>query len=237
VATIEAGVIGMLNEGSCIVLASTPARGKSGIANIRNGIHPITRKKICREVDFDFNCPACRRVQADNPGYICVHNMHLRPHSQNMNSVYVAQAAYGANSDAFRAEMMGSSIVRDESFLSPASIARLRDPEISVVSVDYLMDIPPHYVYVSIDPSGASRSKKDGETSDYAFVTAFVRNATFVVSLCLFHKSISCVHLTTARATSLSAFSISPVMYMRQSREKSDRGSLTNLSRCAESTA
>jgi len=221
----------MLNEGTCAVLASTPARGKSGITNIRNGLHPITRKKICTEVDFDFNCPACRRVQADNPSYICVHNMHLRPHSQNMNSVYVAQAAYGANSDAFRAEMMGSSIIRDESFLSKASIERLRNPEISTESIEHFLDKPPHYVYVSIDPSGASRSKKDGETSDYAFVTVFMWRSVFVVSsLFLFHKFISCVHLVYARATNMSAFLILPTMYISQSREKSDMGSPANRS-------
>ena len=91
------------------------------------------------------------------------------------------KAAYGVDSDAFRAEMMGSAIIRNHSFIANEHINLLKNAEKTVVLTEDMLRTPPHYVYVSIDPSGSTRSKVDGETSDYAFVTAFVHNGAFVV--------------------------------------------------------
>jgi hypothetical protein len=183
--TVQNGIIAMLNEGARVAMASTPARGASGIQQILNGVHEITGRPICKQVDFDFNCPACRKKQVENPAYMCVHRMHLRPHIQSIDMIYIARAAYGVDSDAFRAEMMGSAIIRNHNFIAPEDIAQLRDNDRSVVATEDMMRNPPHFVFVSIDPSGSTRSKVDGETSDYAFVTAFVHQGSFVVIIFL----------------------------------------------------
>ena len=94
---------------------------------------------------------------------------------------WTVQAAYGVDSDAFKAEMMGSAISRNHNFISPEHISLLRDDDQSLVYTEDMLRTPPHYVFVSIDPSGSTRSKVDGETSDYAFVTAFVHKGSFVV--------------------------------------------------------
>ena len=173
----------MLSEGARVAMASTPARGASGIQQILDGIHEITGKPICKQVDFDFNCPSCRKKQVENPAYMCIHRMHLRPHIQSIDMIYIARAAYGVDSDAFRAEVMGSAIVRNFNFIAPQHISLLRNTDKTTVITEDMMQTPPHYVYVSIDPSGSTRSKVDGETSDYAFVTAFVHKGAFVVNL------------------------------------------------------
>src|SRR5580692_6668651 len=66
-----------------------------------------------------------------------------------------AQAAYGVDSDAFKAEMMGSAISRTHNFISPEHISLLRDDDQSVVYTEDMLRTPPHYVFVSIDPSGS----------------------------------------------------------------------------------
>jgi len=102
-------------------------------------------------------------------------------HVRYWKTVNWNKAAYGVDSDAFKAEMMGSAITRNHNFISPEHIDLLRDEEASTVRLEDMVRTPPHYVFVSIDPSGSTRSKVDGETSDYAFVTAFVHKGSFVV--------------------------------------------------------
>ena len=99
---IKNGPLAMLGQNARIVLASTPATGESGIRNILEGMYD--GEEICTKVDFEFNCPACKKRQRDNPALVCVHRLHLRPHVQNIRAIMIARAAYGEDSDAFKVE-------------------------------------------------------------------------------------------------------------------------------------
>lgn len=176
---IENGPIAMLGQNARIMLASTPATGESGITNILEG--KVDGEDICTKVDFDFNCPACKRRQLENPGITCVHRFHLRPHIQNINAIMVARAAYGADSDAFKREMMGSSVFGSHAFIDPESIETLR------TAPAHEPRRPPKFVFVSCDPSGCTRHYIEDHTSAYALVTAFVDQNQYVVSLFSLH--------------------------------------------------
>ena len=177
----------MLGENAIMGMASTPPTGPSGIQGILTNPLP-DGKLICKTVDFDFNCPACRKRLVTEPGHMCMHRMYLRPPTQNQRSIDIARAAYGQDSDAFRREMMGTAIVHSLNFIPADAIAWLRSPA-AVKEVETEGRVPPRFVYISVDPSGSSRARKDGHVSDYAIVSAYMRRGgVFVVILYFINK-------------------------------------------------
>lgn len=173
---INNGVNSMLGENAYIVMASTPSTRRSGVQHILDAKLP-NGEPICTVVDFEFNCPACKRRQVDNPSVMCVHRLHMRPHTQNMRSVMIARAAFGAASVAFRREMIGTTIVGANQFIAPDLIRELRDAPRHEAAV------PPHYVYVSCDPNGSSRHYTSNNQSAYAIVTAYHDGGKTVVCI------------------------------------------------------
>lgn len=175
---IENGPIAMLAMDANIIYASTPATGESGIQNVLTG--EVNGEEICTKVDFDFNCPACRRRQRTNPSIMCVHRLHLRPHIQNLQSILIARAAYGEDSDAFKREMLGSNVYGMHAFIDEESIQQLRDMPL------HHAPAAPRYVFVSCDPSGSTKKYLDDHTSAYAMITAYMQDGKLVVILFIY---------------------------------------------------
>lgn len=174
------GPLAQMGQNACIVFASTPATGTSGIEGVLKGVDDYGNE-ICTKVDFEFTCPACKKKQEKNPEVLCVHRMHLRPHIQDSYTLMIAKAAYGENVDAFRREMMGSTVIDAHAFISPRRVEVMRTME------PYATTTQPRFLFVSTDPSGASKKDKDGTTSAYAIVTAFVEESKIVVkNTCVF---------------------------------------------------
>lgn len=133
---------------------------------------------ICRTIDFDFTCPECKEAQKDDPTIVCDDRNHLRPHIYNKRSIRIAKELFD-DPQAYAREMMGSQIT---------GLLPLNDP----VKVDLIMksapfalnydDHKPQFVFVSLDPNGASIQKEKDTTSDYAFVTTFMEGGKFWVS-------------------------------------------------------
>jgi hypothetical protein len=175
--SIENGPLAMLAEDSVIILASTPPTKESGIQTILDGEWP-PGKKICYCVDLEFNCPACKKIQVTDPSHMCECRLHLRPFQQNLDALMIARAAYGAESEAYRREMLGSACVGMHDFIREEFVQKIRENEL-VKSSD--IKKKPEYVFVSCDPSGASKKEVDGGESDYAIVTAFFDGLRLVV--------------------------------------------------------
>lgn len=172
---IENGPLAMLGQDACILLASTPPTGPSGIQSILDG--ELNGQEICTKVNFEFTCRACKIRQKEHPEIMCIHRMHLRPHVQNMHAILVARAAYGEASDSFQREHQGVTTADSDLFIDPAHIEELR------LAPPILPTKSPKYVYVSCDPNGSSRHWVDDHTSAYAFVTCYFQGLQTVVSV------------------------------------------------------
>jgi hypothetical protein len=174
--SIENGLNAMILQGACAVLASTPPKGKSGIQSLLENKRDDTGEYVCTQVDFDFTCPTCKEVQVKNKTYMCPHRWHWRPPVQSDDSVMISRALFGGNQEAFNREIMGTSVISSNLFIEPEHVMRLRNK--SLVT----RDTPPHFVYVSMDPSGATKKYIDGHTSDYAITTAYFKEGQVTVT-------------------------------------------------------
>jgi hypothetical protein len=170
---IETGPLAQVIMEANVIFASTPATGHSGIQGVLDG--KVDGEEICAKVDFEFNCPACKKRQRHNPAVMCLHRLHMRPQIQNMHALMIARAAYGPESEAFRREIFGTAVYGSNTFIDPEHIKRLE------TAPRHKPHKPPRYIYVSCDPSGSTKYYVDDHTSEYAFVTAYMENGKAVV--------------------------------------------------------
>lgn len=172
---IKAGPKAMVLGGACVIMASTPATGVSGIQDILDGTLEKTGEPICEWVDFDFTCPICKEIIVVDETWMCPHRIFWRPPIQSIESVLISRAMYGGAVDAFNREIMGSASMVTDSFI-PSDY------------IDAFRKLPPYVpngvirqVWCSADPSGQTVNFVDGHTSDYAMVSAYFQDHMYVV--------------------------------------------------------
>jgi hypothetical protein len=174
VKSIHNGPLAMLLQNARLIFASTPEVGESPCRHILDG--RVNGEPICEYVNFEFICPRCKEAMQDDDSVMCPHRFFWLPQFQNPDVMFIAREAFGQSSDGFRREIMGTQAVSAQTFIQPNYIQALRERP------PYVFRQAPRVVYVSADPSGASRHYEDGNTSDYAIVTSCCIDGMTVVS-------------------------------------------------------
>lgn len=165
-------------------MASTPPVGISNVQTIIDGVSAETGKRICKQVFFDYNCPACRKIQVVNQAHVCNHLTFLRPRHMDSANTHIGVAAYGGASNASHRELYGSALLPRNVFISQTKFDMLKEKPRKDFSE---FSKPPDYLYFSIDPSGSSRKRADtereGNSSDYAIVSMFMYEGAYHVKI------------------------------------------------------
>ena len=201
-AALQNGPFAFLGQNAVLICASTPPKGISAMDDVIAA--QLDGNPVCKTVDFDFNCPACKEEQITNPDKFCEHNMHFRSHIFNPHALAVARACFGDHVDAFNREMMGSGLGTGGTFMNTENMQLMRD-------VRHVDTKPPRFLWFSIDPSGSSSatSTSAANNSYYAMVAgyyeaqAFGHMATplFVITgleACKFHSSDKILEINNA---------------------------------------
>lgn len=175
---IKNGPVAMLGMDANIMMASTPATGPSGISGILNA--RLDGKAVCKKIDFEFTCPACKRRQISDPTVVCYERLYLRPHIQNLNAIRIAQAVSQDDPESFAREHMGVSVFENYSFIAPEHIENLRSADF------HTPQFAPKEIFVSVDPNRGSKHFVGNHNSDYAIVTAYYDEGKLVVKKLVF---------------------------------------------------
>lgn len=185
---IKAGPKAMVLGGACVIMASTPANGVSGIQDILDGTLEGTGETICDCVDYDFTCPICKEIFLVDETWMCPHRIFWRPPIQSFESVLISRAMYGRSIDAFNKEIMGTASMISDSFIPSDCIDSFRKlpPFIPQTTI--------RQVWCSADPSGQTVNYVDGHTSDYAIVTAYYQDHMYVVRICFILLFLFCFY-------------------------------------------
>jgi hypothetical protein len=172
---IKVGPIAMLAMNACIMIASTPATGTSGINQILTA--KLDGKPICTKIDFEFTCPSCKIRQIEDPSVVCMDRLYMKSQVQDNESMRIAKAASYADPISYAREHLGVSVFDNYAFIDPSKIQEIRDAPY------YVPDVLPTDLYVSIDPNRGSKTFTDGKSSNYAFITAYMQKGTYVVKV------------------------------------------------------
>lgn len=175
---IKTGPLAMLGMDASIVLASTPATGKSGIEGILNG--EIEGVPICTQVDLSYICPACALRKKENPDIahtiVCDDRAYLCPPMTSKMSLKIAAAATSNDPGYFEREHAGVTVYNNYSFIDKKYIDAIRNAPC------YTNKHIVRQLFVSIDPNRGSRHYVGDRNSDYAFVTCYFEDSKAVVN-------------------------------------------------------
>jgi hypothetical protein len=171
----------MLAQDGKVIFTSTPGYGRGMMTQLSTTVDD--GEFICDSVNYDFTCEDCTVLRKEFRHTVCDCNEYKRPHIYNMKAIRRAMAAFGDDIDSAQRELFGTDISGAEPLNNPANVDAMMSNNA------YETSKRPQFVFVAMDPNGASKPGRDVGNSLFAVVIFFVEDFKWVVRLYAFFFS------------------------------------------------